>query len=137
MTRMIPYPRLLLDESPDALRGPKLGVIAIGFRTPFQRSFDFLKIGGIQARLATRTSRMLQGTLAPFGQRPCPPVHRLAVHTHTPSDLGFGQPLREQLCGLEPSLLHRLEIPFHASWMTHASKILPLDQNVTILGENQ
>lgn len=137
MTRMIPYTRLLLDESPDALRGPELGVIAIGLRTPFQRTFDSLKIAGIQAGLATRTSRMLQGNLAPFGQHPCPPVHRLAVHTHTPSDLGFGQPLREQICGLEPSLLQRLEIPFHAGWMTHASNIQPLDQIVTILGEDQ
>lgn len=137
MTRMIPYTRLLLDESPDALRGPELGVIAIGFRTPFQRTFDSLKIAGIQAGLATRPPRMLQGTLAPFGQCPCPPVHRLAVNTHTPSDLGFGQPLREQLCGLKPSPLQRLEIPFHAGWMTHASSIPSSGHNVTILGEHQ
>jgi len=123
MARMVLDPGLLLDESPDSFGRPQLRLIPEGMGSSFQRPFDALEVLGLQPRLAARSPRVFEGGPPSLGQCLRPPVHRLAVGPYAPSHLGFRQSLREQLRGLEPPPLQRLEVPSHTRWMSHSSNL--------------
>ena len=126
-----------LDQLGDAPGRPQTVVEAQGFGAALEPSLDALQTLGVQPRRATCTLRLTQCTSTTFFELPSPTAYRLSVDTDLASHLGLCQPLSQQLDRLHSSPLERVEVPFHASWVSHTATIRQSLPNVTIFSKTQ
>src|SRR6185312_1018295 len=99
-----------LDNLRDALQGPHVIGIAIGFSAFGQFGLDLVKLFTLDLRQSPGTSRRSETISARPSPNIAPVRHDLMPHAEPPRDLGWCDALLEQVRRLHAPLLHRRKV---------------------------
>jgi hypothetical protein len=133
MARVVSNAALHIDQFGNTTRRPQTVLEAQSLRSALQPALDSAQIYRTQARWTPDLLRFAKRTASAFLQLSCPSTDRLPMHSDLPCDFGLAQASAQQIDGLHPALLKRIEIPSNSGWVSHAPSISQIKQNVTLL----
>jgi hypothetical protein len=129
--------RLSFDQIRHPPGRPQPGAIPQHLGTFLQPPTQLLQLRGQQSRFATGPASLKKrlGSLFP----PClvPPTDRLAVNSNSPRHFALSEPAVKKSGSLEPPSFQVIKVALNASWITHAHRLTPKPECVTILCESQ
>ncbi len=118
---------LVLDEVGHAPGGPEARLIPERFGPALEPLANAIEVRGAQPRGAAGAAGMLQRRASPGREVPCPAIHRLPMDADAPGHLRFPHPALEQGRRPESPSLEGPEIPWQASWKSHAGEDTTVD----------
>src|SRR5207245_11815365 len=103
-----------LDQVCHAPSGPQGGFVSERHRPASESLLDAPQVSGVQARLASRASRLPQRPSSALFQLLHPAAHRLAMHPNPPGHLRLGNALPHPPSPEEPPLSQLFKFPSYS-----------------------
>lgn len=130
-------PSLSLDQIGHPPGGPQRSAIAQRLGTGFQAFTQFRQLHRLQTGFAARSRGFAEclGSLLFPGLMP--PADRLAVNAQSPGDLTLVDTSIKEPGSFESSPFQFIKIAFDTFWISHARRLTPEADGVTILCERQ
>ena len=109
-----------LDQLRDTSGRPQSVLEPKSLRPALQSAFNAMQIRLAQTRWTPDRLRFAKSTAPTLFKLLCPATDRLPMDANLACDFGLAQTLAQQIDGLHPPPLERIEISPYSSWVSHA-----------------